>query len=75
MTPVRRTGAKSRHFGIERWVDFARGLEPECEATGMSDHAARCAACHDLMTFCVKLNAAASALSRLPATPAWPKRS
>ena len=67
-------GGRARHFGIDRWVDFARGLEPETEFARMLGHAKTCAACEDLMTFCVKLNAAAGFLAMLPSSPPYPRR-
>jgi hypothetical protein len=53
-------GGRKRHYRIDRWVDFARGLETVFESEQMTRHAACCSACRDLMTFCVKLTAAAS---------------
>ncbi|MCU1237444.1 MAG: hypothetical protein JWP63_5411 [Candidatus Solibacter sp.] len=80
MTPTRQAKARPRkkaragHYGIERWVDFARGLESEPESTEMSDHAAGCSTCHDLMTFCMKLYVTARFLSMSTPTPPFPKR-
>ena len=51
---------RPRHYQIARWVDFARGLEPDGESVQMTRHAAHCTACRDLMTFCVKLAASVS---------------
>jgi hypothetical protein len=53
MAPTRYSGPE--HYGVDRWVDFARGLESEEESGKMVRHAENCAACHDLMTFCRKL--------------------
>jgi len=67
-----RKDGRARHYGIDRWVDFARGLVPENTASTMADHAATCRGCRDVMTFCLKLSAAAGLLPLLPPTPPYP---
>ena len=62
--------SRPRHYRIDRWVDFARGLEPESEAAKMIRHVEHCAACRDLMIFCAKLKSSATFL--LQPTPPVP---
>jgi hypothetical protein len=46
-----------KHYGIVRWVDFARGAVAADEALGMREHlAAGCSACQDMADFCQKLS-------------------
>ena len=57
--------SRSRHYGIERWVDFVRGVAPGDEALEMTNHLAECPECHELMIFCAKLAAIAHDMSPL----------
>jgi hypothetical protein len=50
---------RARHYEIDRWVDFARGLAPLKQAASMSSHAGDCPRCRELMNFCAKLAATA----------------
>ena len=45
-----------KHHGLAQWVDFARGVTPEPEASMMREHlAAGCPECLQVLTFCDKL--------------------
>jgi hypothetical protein len=55
--PKPRKSGRARHYEIDRWVDFARGLAPVNQAARMSIHAGGCARCRELMKFCAKLAA------------------
>lgn len=46
-----------RHYGIEEWVDFARGLTPKAEKAVMRGHlSAGCSECQEMATFCSSLS-------------------
>lgn len=45
-----------KHYGIARWVDYARGLTPEQEGNTMREHlASGCPECRQALGFCEKL--------------------
>ncbi len=49
--------AWEEHFGIDRWVDFARGVAPEQEDSAMREHlASGCSECSPLADFFTELN-------------------
>jgi len=48
---------KTRHFALEQWVDFARGVGADTEAARMAKHAVECERCREWRDFCVKLAA------------------
>jgi hypothetical protein len=64
---------RTRHFRIEDWLDFARGLVAVEESARMRAHAEGCPACRETMTFVGKL-AKATVSHRTPPLPALPKR-
>src|SRR5512146_2990616 len=51
--PIRQSeGDRMQHFGIDRWVDFARGLANEQESAAMREHlASGCSECAPLADF------------------------
>jgi hypothetical protein len=55
---------RRHHYAIEQWADFARGVTSDDDTARMAKHAERCAACHDSMSFCLKLAATTRAMAR-----------
>jgi anti-sigma factor RsiW len=53
-----------RHYAIERWVDYARGLTPAEEASRMAVHAGRCKTCRETMDFWTRLAVTAHGMAR-----------
>lgn len=50
-------GKPMKHFGLTEWVDFARGLVSQSQASQMKDHlTAGCSECEELADFCRKMS-------------------
>src|SRR5271166_386239 len=64
-----------KHYGIVQWVDFARGVITEGEASGMREHlAAGCSECGDIADFCDKLSRVCRGMSPMPVPEAAVQR-
>ena len=56
-----------RHYAIDEWADFSRGLPDERERTELAAHlAGGCRECRSSWTFTAKLNATCASLAADP---------